>query len=46
MMMIDKEGNQRPMVDMTGKFYKIEDLDPEFVKKYVNVDLYKEYAGR
>lgn len=46
MMMIDKDGNQRPMVDMTGKFYAIEDLDPEFVKNCVNVDLYKEFAGR
>ncbi|MCP9612209.1 isoleucine--tRNA ligase [Coprobacter tertius] len=46
MMMIDKDGNQRPMVDMSGKFYAIEDLDPEFVKNCVNVDLYKEFAGR
>lgn len=34
------------MVDMTGKFYCIEELDPDFVKENVNVDLYKEYAGR
>lgn len=46
MMLLDKDNNQRPMVDLTGKFFKIEDLDPEFVKKNVNVDLYKEYAGR
>ncbi len=44
--LIDKDGNLRPMVDMTGKFFKIEDIDPEFVKEYINVDLYKEYAGR
>ncbi len=46
LLMLDKDGNHRPMVDMTGKFYLVEDLDPEYVKKFVNVDLYKEYAGR
>jgi isoleucyl-tRNA synthetase len=46
LMLIDKEGNRRPMVDLTGKFFKIEDLDADFVKSNVNVDLYKEYAGR
>lgn len=42
----DKDGNPRPMVDLTGKYFNLEDLDPEFVKNSVNVDLYKEYAGR
>ena len=46
LMMLDKDGNRRPMVDMTGKFYLIEDLDPEFVKENVNVEAYREYAGR
>jgi len=46
LILIDKEGNRQPMVDKTGKFYKIEDLDDEFVKDQVNVDLYREYAGR
>ncbi len=44
--LIDKEGNIRPMVDLTGKFYRIEDLDEEFVKENVNVEVYKEFAGR
>ena len=44
--LIDKDGNLRPMVDLTGKYFNIEDLDSEFVKNRVNVDLYKEYAGR
>ncbi len=44
--LIDKDGNTRPMVDLTGKFYRIEDLDTDFVKNNVNVDLYKEFAGR
>ncbi len=42
----DKNKNSEPMVDKRGRFYTIEDLDPEFVQKYVNVQLYKEYAGR
>ncbi len=46
LLLIDKEGIRRPMVDLIGKFYKIEDLDPNFVSEFVNVDLYKEYAGR
>ena len=46
LMMLDKEGNRRPMVDMTGKFYAIEDLDPDFVKQNVDVEAYGEYAGR
>ena len=46
LMLIDKDGNRRPMVDLTGKYFKLEDLDAGFVKESVNVDLYKEYAGR
>ena len=46
LMMLDKDGNRRPMVDMTGKFYLLEDLDSEFVKENVNVEAYREYAGR
>ncbi len=46
MLLKDKDENIRPMVDMTGKYYRIEDIDEEYVKKFVNVELYKEYAGR
>ncbi|MFA6360417.1 MAG: isoleucine--tRNA ligase [Dysgonamonadaceae bacterium] len=42
----DREGNLRPMVDLTGKYFKIEDLDPTFVKNNISIDLYGEYAGR
>lgn len=44
--LINKKGELRPMVDLTGKFYKLEDLDDDFINNCVNVDLYKEYAGR
>ena len=43
---LTKKGETRPMVDMTGKFFVLEDLDEEFVRNQINVDLYKEYAGR
>ncbi len=46
MLLTDKNGNRRPMVDMTGKFYKLEDLDEAFVKQSVNVELYSPWAGR
>lgn len=46
MLLLDKDGNQRPMVDLTGKYFRLEDIDPEYLKTNVNVDLYKEYAGR
>ena len=42
----DRDGNIRPMVDMKGRFYRIEDLDPQFVADMVNVDLYSPWAGR
>lgn len=46
MLLIDKAGNTQPMVDKTGKFYLIEELDPTFAKDFVNIDLYSQYAGR
>jgi isoleucyl-tRNA synthetase len=46
MLLLDKDGNKQPMVDRTGKFFKLEDLDSEFVSKNINVSLYREYAGR
>lgn len=44
--LLDKNGNKRPMVDLKGRFYKLEDLDEDFKQKHMNVDLYKTYAGR
>ena len=46
LVLIDNEEVRRPMVDLQGRFYRIEDLSESFVRDYVNVDLYKEYAGR
>ena len=44
--LINKKGELRPMVDLTGKFYTLDELDESFVNQSVNVELYKEYAGR
>ena len=46
LMMTDKDGNERPMVDMTGKFYDVEDLDADFLANAVCVEDYKAFAGR
>ncbi|GHT39405.1 isoleucine--tRNA ligase [Bacteroidia bacterium] len=46
LMLVDKDGNRRPMVDLTGRFFNLEDLDANFVKTSLNEPLYSEYAGR
>ena len=44
--LIDKKGQERPVVDLQGKYFVVEDLDPDFVKNYVNVDEWNKFAGR
>ena len=44
--LIDKKGAERPVVDLQGKYFVIEDLDADFVKNYVNVDEWNKFAGR
>ena len=46
LMMVDKDGNRRPMVDMTGKFYLLEDLDPEYVQAHMNAADYDPWQGK
>lgn len=46
LVMTDKAGKQVPMVDRTGKFYLLSDLDESFVASAVNTEKYKEYEGR
>ena len=43
--MINKKGETRPMVDFTGKFWTIDELDDDFVAKFVNVEEYAKYAA-
>src|SRR5574344_421738 len=46
MLLIDKLGNQRPLVDLQGRFYRIEDIDLTYLKDRVNIEDYKQFAGR
>jgi isoleucyl-tRNA synthetase len=46
LIMVDKDGKRQPMVDKNGRFYPIEDLDTRFVEKYVDVELYEQFAAR
>jgi len=44
--LVDKDGNIRPMVDLRGRFFLLEDIDPKFVAENVDVEAYKEWAGK
>ena len=44
--LIDKKGAERPVVDLTGKYFLLEDLDSTFVEKYVDKEVWGKYAGR
>ena len=46
LMLIDKDGNRRPMVDMTGKFFLLEDLDAEYVQANMNAADYDPWQGK
>ncbi len=41
-----KVNGMRPMVDFSGKYWKVEELDEEWYKANVNDALYSKYAGR
>lgn len=45
MLLLDKAGKWQPMVDRTGKFFLTEELDSDFVARYVDAS-YGEYAGK
>lgn len=44
--LVDKFGNLRPSVDLTGKFYLLSDLDEAYVKENVNIEEYKKFEGK
>ncbi|NOU46424.1 MAG: isoleucine--tRNA ligase [Bacteroidales bacterium] len=46
LLLIDTEGYKRPMVDLRGRLFLIEELDIEYVNEYVDVSSYKEFSGR
>ena len=43
--LINKKGETRPMVDLQGKFYLIDELDKNFVKACVDTEKYGHHAG-
>lgn len=43
---VDTNGKKQPMVDKTGKFFLLKDLDEKFIEKYVDKDYYSQYEGR
>ncbi len=44
--MVNIKGETRPMVDFTGKYFLLEDCNPEFVGRFVNIGEYSKYAGK
>ena len=44
-MPVDRDGNPQAQVDRQGRFCRLEDLDPDYVKNNVDPS-YQEYAGR
>lgn len=43
--MIDKAGETRPMVDLSGRYYPIDELAPNFVVKCIDQNEYGKHAG-
>ena len=43
--MINKKGETRPMVDLTGKYYTLDECAQEFIDTCVSVDAYSHHAG-
>lgn len=43
--MVTPRGDTRPMVDLQGKYFLLDDLAPEFVEKCVNVPEYSRHVG-
>ena len=43
---IDRKGNKRPIVDLEGKYFHIHNMDKEFVANFVNPALWGKYSGR
>lgn len=45
LLIIDRDGIERPLVDLQGRMYPLEDMSPEFVRDAVDVDAYTPFAG-
>jgi len=45
-MIIDKDKSLQPLVDKKGRFFPVEQMDDDFVARYVNLESYREFAGK
>ncbi len=43
---LDKEGNMQPLVDRKGRFFRLKDLDEDFVNEKVNLETYGAFEGK
>ncbi|MFA4047330.1 isoleucine--tRNA ligase [Prevotella sp. PCHR] len=43
--LINKKGDTRPMVDLEGKYYVMDELDSEFAARCLNAEAYAKHAG-
>ena len=43
--LINKKAETRPMVDLQGKYYIVDELDSNFLARCVNLDAYQQHAG-
>jgi len=46
LLITDKDGNAQPLVDRKGRFYRLSDMDPEFVRTQVNTEAYSAFQGQ
>ncbi len=46
LLLVDRDGKKQPMVDRSGKFFTIGNLNPDYVKAFVDAVAYSEFAGR
>ena len=45
LMVLDRDGNRQAQVDRSGRFFPVEDFQPEYAETYVDPS-YREFAGR
>lgn len=45
LLVVDRDGNERPLVDLGGRFYRLEDLDADFVRERVRKSEYAAFSG-
>lgn len=46
LLLLDKDKKERPMVDLSGKYFILDELDSDFIRENINVEEYRKYEGR